>query len=200
MSQKEESQSTDKWRDLAEQEANAVPEEKTVDNEQLLSDEALSEPQDNKSRDQLNLLEKQLEFYKDQTARAQAELQNVRHRAEQDVSKARKFGAERLLSELVPVVDSLVLGLEGPVSDDPKLLTMRKGMELTLDILHKLLEKNGVSVINPAKGDAFDPTQHEAMTMRPEPGVKSNTILQVLQRGYALHGRVLRAAMVIVSQ
>ncbi|MCX7120623.1 MAG: nucleotide exchange factor GrpE [Gammaproteobacteria bacterium] len=194
MSKKEESPSTDKWRDLAEQEAQETPEQ-AVDDAHFLPDEAL----DNKSRDQLALLEKQVDFYKDQAARALAEGENVRRRAEQDVSKARKFGAERLLSELIPVADSLVRGLEGTLSDDPKVQLMRKGMELTLDILNKLLEKNGVVSVDPKVGDVFDPAQHEAMSMRSEPDAKSNTVLQVLQKGYALHGRVLRAAMVIVN-
>ncbi|OGT44516.1 MAG: nucleotide exchange factor GrpE [Gammaproteobacteria bacterium RIFCSPHIGHO2_12_FULL_38_11] len=194
MTKKEESPSADKWRDLAEEEIQDAP-KKSIDDEHLLSEEAT----DNKSRDQLVLLEKQLDFYKDQAARALAEAENARRRAEQDVSKARKFGAERLLTELIPVVDSMMRGLEGTVSDDPKIQSVCKGMELTLDILNKLLEKHGVSPIDPKVGDVFDPAQHEAMSMRPEKGAKPSTVVQVLQKGYALHGRVLRAAMVIVA-
>jgi molecular chaperone GrpE len=72
-------------------------------------------------------------------------------------------------------------------------------MELTLDIMNKLLEKNGVLPVDPKRGDIFDPMQHEAMSMRQDPDAAPNTVLQVLQKGYALHGRVIRAAMVIVS-
>ncbi|HLD84560.1 MAG TPA: nucleotide exchange factor GrpE, partial [Coxiellaceae bacterium] len=119
-------------------------------------------------------------------------------RMEQEVTKARKFGVERLISELVPVVESLSRALENLPSDDHSKLT-RQGIELTLDMLHKLLEKNGIVSIEPKAGDAFDPTQHEAMAMQPHPDGKSNAVIQVLQKGYALHGRVIKAAMVIVS-
>ena len=186
--------SADKWRELAGRDV--------VEDEQLLSDEMLSdEPEnaDNKLRDQLKIMQIQLDFQKDQATRAHAELENVRRRAEQDVSKARKFGVERMIAELIPVVDSLVRGLEGVNATDASMLSMKKGMELTLDMLHKLLEKNGVLPIDPKSGDTFDPALHEAMSMRSEPDTKANVVLQVLQKGYSLHGRVIRAAMVIVS-
>lgn len=208
MSQKKESQQSrdksDKWRDIAEkavEKAENAP-ESIIDDEHLLPENPIPfshETSDNKLRDQINLLEKQVEFYKDQTARTQAEFANARNRMEQEVVKARKFGVERLVSELVPVVDSLLHGLNGVNSDDPQVKLMRQGIELTLDMLNNLLEKNGIISINPKLGDIFDPGQHEAMSMRSEPDVQANTILQVLRKGYALHGRVIRAAMVIVS-
>ena len=197
MSQKEEmnrDNPSDKWRELSEREGEEQPIETPVDDEHLLDETSV-----NKLIDQVNLLEKQVEFYKDQTARTQAELENGRRRMEQEVTKARKFGVERLVSDLVPVVDSLMRGLEGTKSDDPAVKMMRQGMELTLDILLKLLEKNGIVTIDPKLGDVFDPMQHEAMSMLQDPNAASNTVLQVLQKGYALHGRVIRAAMVIVA-
>jgi molecular chaperone GrpE len=199
MSQKDESKSQ-KWRQIAEESENAA--ESMADDEHLLPEDdsfKLDETSRNKLIDQINLLEKQVDFYKDQTARAQAEVENMRRRMEQEVSKARKFGVEKLISDMIPVADSMVRGLEGVVSNDPAIKTLRHGMELTLDIMNKLLEKNGVTVIDPAAGDAFDPAQHEAMSMRAEQGMEHNTILQVLQKGYSLHGRVIRAAMVIVA-
>lgn len=201
MSQKNETPSRDKWRELAEKEElqaeeQAVPPaENAVDDEHLLNDESTA----NALRDKVGLLEKQVEAYKDQVARARAELENNYRRMEQEVSKARKFGAERLVSELIPVVDSLVRGMQGIVSDNAHVKSMHQGMELTLGMLHTMLEKNGVVSINPKTGDTFDPTQHEAMSMRTETNAKPNTILEVLQTGYALHGRVIRAAMVIVA-
>ena len=150
-------------------------------------------------RDKIVLLEKQLETLKDQAARAQAELSNNRRRMEEDVAKARKFGAERLIAELIPVVDSLIRGMHGEWSDDPHVQSMRQGMELTLDLLHKMLEKNGVSLIEPAVGELFNPMLHEAMSTRADSTVEHNKVVQVLQKGYSLHGRVIRAAMVIVA-
>ena len=195
MSQKEEKASADKWRDLAEKEELASPEQESVDDAHLLDREAM----DAKTRDQLALLEKQADFYKDQAARALAEAENVRRRAEQDVAKARKFGVERLLSDLLPVQESLERGMAIPVADSAQVKVIHDGLKMTLEMVSKLLEKNGVCQIDPQVGDTFDPALHEAMSMRSEPDAKSNTIVQVLQKGYALHGRVLRAAMVIVN-
>src|SRR3990167_11525031 len=201
MSQKKESPSADKWRDIAEQDVKNEADE-MVDDAHLLGDEAdmsIENTSDKKLTDQLNLLEKQIDSYKDQVARAQAEVENSRRRMEQEVAKARKFGVERLVSDLVPVLDSLTRATDGVSAEDLHVKAMHQGIELTLDLLHNLLEKNGIVKINPAAGDVFDPTQHEAMSMRPDPNAKANTVLQVLQQGYALHGRVIRAAMVIVA-
>lgn len=200
MSQKEEmnqNNPSDKWREIAERDGDGKEQsvEMPADDEHLLVDETSFA----KLRDQVNLLEKQVEFYKDQTARGQAELDNVRRRMEQEITKVRKFGIEKLISDLVPVVDSLMRGLEGAESNDPSVKMIRQGMELTLDILLKLLEKNGISFIDPKRGDVFDPMRHEAMSMQQDAHASSNTILQVLQKGYALHDRVIRAAMVIVA-
>jgi len=194
---KEEASVKDKWREMAEntsQDEETRPQD-SVENDNLLDDESSSSV----SKDKINLLEKQIETYRDQAARAQAELANSLRRLEQEVAKARKFGSERVISELLPIVDSLVHGLENTSSGDSQAKSMREGMELTLDLLNKLLEKNGVLVIDPKIGDVFDPTQQEAMSMRSEPKATQNTVLQVLQKGYALHGRVIRAAMVIVA-
>lgn len=202
MSQKKESNPSDKWRELEEQESENFAEnieespEKTVDDAHLLEDEG-----ENKTlRDKMMLLEKQIDAYRDQVVRGQAEIENMHRRMEQEVSKARKFGVERIISELIPVADSLVRALEISAKDNSEAKQLHAGMELTLTMLHKILEKNGVLSIDPQIGDAFDPTLHEAMSMRPDPDAKHNTILQVLQKGYSLHGRVIRAAMVIVSQ
>ncbi|MDP1574459.1 MAG: nucleotide exchange factor GrpE [Coxiellaceae bacterium] len=196
---KDDQKPDEKWREFSERDEAHEVVVPPADAEHLIAEESAEELLDNASRDKLGLLEKQVEFLKDQYARTQAELENMRRRMEQEVSKARKFGVERLVSDLVPVAESLSLGLDGMTSEDPAVKLLRQGSELTLDMLHKLLEKNGVVVINPQPGDAFDPSLHEAMSMVPNPDAKSNTVLQVLQKGYALHGRVIRAAMVIVA-
>ena len=195
---KDDQKPDDKWREFSERDEGHEAVE-PADAEHLIAEDGAEGMMDNASRDKLGLLEKQVDFLKDQYARSQAELENMRRRMEQEVSKARKFGVERLVSDLVPVAESLSLGLDGMKSEDPAVKLLRQGSELTLDMLHKLLEKNGVVVINPQPGDAFDPSLHEAMSMVPNPDAKSNTVLQVLQKGYALHGRVIRAAMVIVA-
>ena len=195
-----------KWQKFAEQEAqqekiniediDAEPDFSTAEAKQP---DGLTYPSHEELEQQLNALEMQLAEYKDVAIRAKAEADNARRRAERDVQDAHKFGGKKILTDLLPVVDSLVRGLEGPEPQDPQAQSYRQGMTLTLDILEKTLEKHGVQAIAPAKGEAFDPARHEAMSMQPDPQAKSNTILQVLQKGYELNGRVIRAAMVIVA-
>src|SRR3989338_11345304 len=150
MSQKNKTE--DKWREVMERAEAEERVENAIDDEHLLEEETAPE-----KNAEITALEKQVEAYRDQATRAKAELENVRKRAEQEVTKARKFAVERLLSELLPVVDSLVRGLEGIATDDSSLQSVRQGVELTLDMLHNTLEKNGVSAINPKPGDVFDP-------------------------------------------
>lgn len=134
-----------------------------------------------------------------QVLAAKAELDNARKRCERDVEKARKFGAEKLVGELLPVIDSMQRGLEGIDKENEAFISMVEGMQLTMDMLVKVLEKHGVTQLNPI-GETFNPDQHEAMSMQEDPSAPANTVLQVLQPGYILNERLVRAAMVIVSK
>lgn len=157
-------------------------------------------PSREKLEDQLTAMEMKMADYKNECLRAKAEMDNVRRRAERDVEKAHKFGAEKLLKDCLPVMDSLLRGLEGDVPEDARAKAIFEGMELTLGLMQKMLEKHGVEMISPEKGEAFNPEMHEAMSMQPDPEAESNTVLTCVQAGYALNGRVLRAAMVVVAQ
>src|SRR5690606_8091525 len=137
--------------------------------------------------------------YKERALRVQAEMENVRRRTERDVANAVKYGTEKLIGDLLPIVDSLVRGLDSPESHDPHAKGMREGLSLTLDILHKTLTKHGVQIIDPIPGDALNPTLHEAVSMVKDPKAKPNTIIQVMQKGYQLNDRILRAAIVVVA-
>lgn len=151
---------------------------------------------------QLNALEAEVNKYKEQSIRAAAELKNVQARAERDVEKAHKYGNEKFISELLPVIDSLERATAA-VSEPESGSTFESlihGMQLTLDLFLKTLKKFGCEIIAPAKGDVFDPNLHEAMSMQEIPGAAPNTIVDVLQKGYQLNSRVLRAAMVIVAR
>lgn len=131
--------------------------------------------------------------------RARAELANLQRRAERDVEHAHKYGLEKLVSELLPVIDSLELGLTaagGAASSPDKL---REGMELTLKILTAAVGKFGVRAIDP-QGERFDPALHQAMSVQPAPpGAEANRVLAVYQKGYLLNDRLVRPAMVVVS-
>lgn len=185
----------DKWKQFAEQQAESDVEETSEET----SAEGLSYASHDDLEQELNRKDKEVAEYKDAAIRAKAEMENIRRRAERDVQNAHKFGNEKLLSDMLPVLDGLVRGLEGEAPTDPHAKALREGMELTLDMFEKALVKHGLEVISPEKGEAFNPELHEAMTMQPDPNADSNTILQVLQKGYQLNGRVLRAAMVIVA-
>lgn len=129
--------------------------------------------------------------------RAAAELDNFRKRAARDVENARQYGAERFAAELLPVADSLELGLAA--RDKADAATLADGLEATLRLLDKAFEKSGVASLDPL-GQPFNPTEHEAMVTQPSPGVAANTILTVVQKGYVLNGRLLRPARVVVSR
>lgn len=135
----------------------------------------------------------------DQVLRAQADVQNIRRRAEQDVSKARKFALERFAEELLPVVDNLERGLDSAQNDNADVKVIREGVELTLSSFMNVLKKFNVESIDP-QGEPFDPQVHQAMTMVENDNVEPNTVLHVMQKGYQLNGRLVRPAMVMVSK
>lgn len=134
---------------------------------------------------------------KDQALRAAAEVQNVRRRAEQDVDKARKFALEKFVRELLPVIDSLEKALDAMGEDASE--AHREGVSMTLKLQLDTLGKFGIDVVEP-HGEPFDPQYHEAMAMVPNPELEPNTVMDVMQKGYLLNGRLVRPAMVVVSQ
>lgn len=137
---------------------------------------------------------------KDIQLRAQAEIQNIRRRAEQDVEKAHKFALEKFSKELLTVVDNLERGLsalDNAVTDE-KTQALVDGVEMTHKEFISTLAKFGVEAVG-AVGEAFNPELHQAISMQPAEGIDANHISTVLQKGYTLQGRVLRPAMVIVA-
>ena len=132
---------------------------------------------------------------KDQLLRAAAEVQNARRRADEDVSKARKFALESFAESLLPVLDSLEAGL---AVQDASVEQIREGSELTLKQLLAALERNKVIAIAPAVGEKFDPHVHQAISAVPSEQ-PANTVVTVLQKGYSIAERVLRPALVMVA-
>lgn len=129
---------------------------------------------------------------------ARAETENIRKRAERDLQNAHKFALEKFIDELLPVKDSLEMGVAA-ASETVDINKLREGSELTLRMLSTALEKFGVQEINPV-GAKFNPELHEAMAMQPSEQAEPNTVLQVIQKGYVLNDRLIRPAMVIVAQ
>lgn len=139
------------------------------------------------------------EQQKDLVLRSQAELQNVRRRAERDVEHAHKFGMEKITQELLPVVDNLERALEAAGEDNDFVKALREGVELTLSMFLKALAKFQIEPVNP-EGEPFDPSLHQAVSMVEQSQVEPNTVVSVMQKGYTLHGRIVRPAMVVVAK
>jgi molecular chaperone GrpE len=141
----------------------------------------------------------QLAEAKDQLLRSIAEMENVRRRAQRDVENAHKFAVEKLLADLFPVVDSMEKAIE--TSENSELgegaKAIADGLSLSLKLFVDTLAKAGVEQIDPL-GQPFDPQFHEAMAMVPNPDAEPNSVMDVMQKGYVLNGRLTRAAKVIV--
>jgi molecular chaperone GrpE len=135
-----------------------------------------------------------------QLLRVQAEMENLRRRAERDVESAHKYALEKFASALLPVKDSLEMGLNAASSGEGDVLNrLKEGTELTLKMLTSALEKFGIKEVDPV-GQPFNPDLHQAMTMQPSAEHPANTVLAVMQKGYTLNDRLLRPAMVVVSK
>ena len=135
----------------------------------------------------------------DEFLRAKAELDNLRKRAARDLENAHKFGLERFMNELLPVKDSIELGLDAADDAVVDAVKLREGLELTLKLFETASEKFGLEEVDP-KGQSFDPEYQQAMSMQEVAGVESGTVVTVVQKGYVLNGRLLRPAMVIVAK
>lgn len=135
----------------------------------------------------------------DQVLRVQAEMQNVRRRAERDVESAHKFALDKFAADLLPIVDNLERALAAIDAADQGQKSVAEGLELTLKSFMEVLARYKIEAIDPA-GQPFDAELHQAVSMVPNPDLEANTVMDVFQKGYTLNGRLVRPAMVVVSQ
>ena len=135
----------------------------------------------------------------DQLMRARAELENLRRRQQRELESAHKFAIERFVKELLPIKDSLELGLNAAQDETADIEKLKEGTELTLNLFNTALEKFEVAIVDP-EGEAFNPELHQAMSMVEREDVEPNTVVTVIQKGYTLNGRLVRPAMVMVSR
>ena len=156
---------------------------------ELVEDESTAQPND---------LQEQLDASNDQLLRLQAEMQNIRRRAERDVESAHKFGLEKFANQLLPVVDNLQRALDAIDADNESQKAIYEGIDLTLKSFFFLFSQFKIEAIDPS-GEPFDADYHQAVSMVPNPDVEPNTVLEVFQKGYKLNGRLIRPAMVVVS-
>ena len=144
----------------------------------------------------VEFLKAELEQLRAEMLRDRADLENQRKRMARELESARRFANERLLSDLLPLFDSMEAGLAAAAPTDP----LREGLELTLRQLHRIAEGNGLAEVAPAAGDAFDPERHQAMSVVDAPGVPPGAVGQLYQKGYVLNERLLRPALVVVAR
>jgi len=158
---------------------------------------AAASPDIESLREELNVTRALVGQLKDEKLRVLAELDNIRKRAQRDVEQAHRYALEKFAGELLPVKDSLDLGVENAGKADAAALA--EGQAATARLLAKAMEKAGIIELNPV-GEPFDANLHEAMAAQPSDTAEPNSVLAVIQRGYTLNGRLLRAARVIVAR
>jgi molecular chaperone GrpE len=154
------------------------------------------------AEDLLDLLEKaraKADEHYDQMMRAHAELENLKRRHARDLENAHKYALDKFVAELRGVWDSLELGHNAAQDETADVPKLREGTELTLKMLSGAMGKFGVEQIDPLN-EVFNPELHQAMSMQPRADVPANTVVAVVQKGYTLNGRLVRPAMVMVSQ
>lgn len=149
--------------------------------------------------EQLELATRKAEENWEKLLRTQADMDNLRRRTTKDVENAHKFGLEKFVRELLPVLDSLELGIRAAVGDSPEVAKLREGSELTLKLFRTVIEKFSIAAVDPV-GEMFNPEKHQAMSMQPTADAEPNSIVSVYQKGYLLNERLIRPAMVIVAQ
>ena len=159
------------------------------------ANEALVDEND-AATDELSELQAKAEENWDKYLRTAAELENVRKRAARDVEHAHKFALERFSADLLSVCDSLEMALAA--EGGPSIESLKEGSEATLKLLLGTLQRFGIEELDP-HGEPFDPNHHEAISMQPSDDVEPGSVVTVFQKGYALNGRLLRPARVVVA-
>jgi molecular chaperone GrpE len=176
--------------DTAESEhLEAMEEEMAYDEKDIVETE-------DKLLEQLKEAEKKAEENWELLLRTKAEMENLRKRTEKDLENAHKYGMEKFVSEMLPVKDSMELGL---AAEEVTVESLHEGMKLTMNMFNSTFEKLGVKEINP-DNEPFDPELHQAMTMQATDDVEPDTVIAVMQKGYLLNDRLVRPAMVVVSK
>ncbi len=135
----------------------------------------------------------------EQLLRTKAEMDNLRRRTQKDLENAHKFALEKFVSELLPVLDSMALGLDAAKQENSTVESLQQGTELTMNMLKQVFEKFNVTEVDP-QGEKFNPDHHQAMSMQENHELEPNTVMAVMQKGYLLNDRLVRPAMVMVSK
>jgi len=163
------------------------------------SDGSSDQSDDKNWQKEAEKLSAEIGAFKDQAVRAQAEMQNIRRRAEMDVEKAHKFALDKFAKELLPVIDSLEKAIEAEKTTGNEATTLLNGVEMTLSMFLSGINKFNLKQVE-SIGHPFDPGLHEAMSMVESPDAEPNSVIAEMQKGYTLSGRLVRPAMVVVAK
>ena len=163
-----------------------------------------TEPQEEEAEEQdlaaeLAKAQATIKDYWDQIVRLNAEIENNRKRAQRDIENAHKYAVKSFVESLLPVTDSMELGLNATGAENANVDSIKEGMSMTLDLFVQTLEKNGITSVDPM-GEKFNPDHHQAMSMQEHEEAEPNTVIAVMQKGYLLNDRLIRPAMVVVSK
>lgn len=183
---------------------NQTTEEQIPTAEEALesAEEALEDAQETVTKDVESLLAEtriEADKHKDMALRIQADMENLRRRTRIDIESAHKYALDKFVNALIPAMDSMEMGMEASSKEDASIESIREGIEMTFKQLLDVLGQFNVERVDP-KGEKFNPELHEALTMIPSPDHESNTVVDVIQKGYTLNERLVRAARVIVAQ
>jgi molecular chaperone GrpE len=187
--------------DTSQESTSAKPQQSEVEVEEKLQADAeadQSQPLEEQGDHQVEELQQKLSTLGEQLLREQAEMQNVRRRAQRDIESAHKYALEKFATELLLVVDNLERAIDAIDEDDESQKSVAEGLELTLKSFSEVLAKYNVEAVEP-QGQPFDADLHQAVSTVPNKDVEPNTVINVFQKGYTLNGRLIRPAMVVVS-
>lgn len=176
--------------------------EATQQNEASQNEETLQDAQDAVSDDieaMLKDAQSEAAKHKDLALRLQADMENLRRRTRLDLEEAHKFALKKFVDALIPAMDSMEMGMEAASKEEATKESIREGVEMTFKQMLDVLGEFSVERLDP-KGEKFNPQEHEAMTMIPSPEHESQTVVDVIQKGYKLNERLVRPARVIVAQ
>jgi molecular chaperone GrpE len=178
----------------------ATEAEETSHLEDVVPEHAESEDEAGETMEQqLAKAQVTIKDYWDQMMRLRAEIENNLKRAERDIENAHKYALKNFVENLLPVIDSMEMGQVAAGADNATLESIREGSALTMSMFVQALEKNGLEQIDPF-GEKFDPERHQAISMITAENAESNTVIEVMQKGFLLNDRLVRPAMVIVAK
>ena len=148
---------------------------------------------------QLEKAQATIKDYWDQMMRLRAEIENNQKRAQRDIENAHKYALKNFAESLLPVVDSMEMGQVAAAAENASLESIREGSGLTMNMLMQVLERNGLQQVDPM-GEKFDPERHQAISMVEVEDAESNSVVEVMQKGFLLNDRLIRPAMVVVAK